>query len=52
MDVVDYDSMLVMAGNNMLIVAKVLLSIYRRATRLLEFFLEGRVSLDVPSSQS
>ncbi len=51
MDVVDYDAMFVMAGNNMLVAAKVLLSTYRRASRLYEFFLEGRVSLDVPTSQ-
>jgi hypothetical protein len=50
LDVVDYDSLRVMAGENTLVVAKVLLSVYRRALRLYEFFLEGRVSLDVPTS--
>jgi len=51
LDVVEYDALLVMSGNNMLVVAKVLLSLCRRAIRLNEFFLEGRVSFDVPTSQ-
>ena len=52
LDVVEYNAILSMAGHNILICAKVLLSIYRRASRLYEFFLEGRVSLDIPTSMA
>lgn len=51
MDAVEYADLLRMAGGNVLIAAKVCLSIYRRAMRLNEFFLQGRASFDVPSSQ-
>jgi len=46
-----YDSILKMSAGNPLIAAKVTLSVFRRGKRLLEFFLEGRVSYDAPSSQ-
>ena len=48
LDIVDFDALVLMASGNMLVVAKVLLSIQRRATRLYQFFLEGRASFDVP----
>lgn len=41
-----------MSGEHVLITAKVVLSIYRRAQKLHEFFLEGRASFDIPTSQS
>ncbi|MNS96160.1 hypothetical protein D3C72_1304460 [compost metagenome] len=46
-----YDSVLKMSAGNQLIAAKVTLSVFRRGKRLLEFFLEGRVSYDAPSSK-
>ncbi len=46
-----YESILKMSAGNPLIAAKVTLSVFRRGKRLLEFFLEGRVSYDTPSSQ-
>jgi hypothetical protein len=50
LDAVPFSQVLAMAGGNALIAAKVVLSIYRRALRLHEFFLEGRASYDHPSS--
>ncbi|QYC11033.1 hypothetical protein [Brevundimonas nasdae] len=46
-----YEGILKMSAGNALIAAKVTLSVFRRGKRLLEFFLEGRVSYDKPSSQ-
>ncbi|RIJ65192.1 hypothetical protein D1604_12805 [Brevundimonas sp. LPMIX5] len=50
MEAYPYPGILKMAGGNALIAAKVTLSVFRRGKRLLEFFLEGRVSYDMPSS--
>jgi hypothetical protein len=50
MDVASHDSLLKMASGNALVAAKVALSIYRRAYRLNEFFLQGRASFDTPTS--
>lgn len=52
LDAVGYNDVLKMADGNNLVAAKVILSIYRRAVRLYEFFLEGRASYDVASSQT
>lgn len=43
---VNYDSIFVMARNNILVTAKVLLSIYRRTEKLFNFFEQGRVHYD------
>lgn len=52
LDAIDFDHVLRMAGNNILVAAKVILSIARRAERVHEFFLQGRASFDVPTSQA
>lgn len=52
LDVAPFDTLHEMVGKNLLITAKVLLSICRRAARLNEFFLEGRVNFDRPSSET
>ena len=46
LNVIEYKQLLKMAGSKKLIAAKVLLSIYRRAEKLQEYFLEGRVSFE------
>ncbi len=52
LDFMSYEDLLRLSDYNTLIAAKVSLSIYRRATRLIEFFLQGRANFDVPSSQT
>lgn len=49
LDLIDYNDLLAMSSQNVLLASKVLLSFYRRADRLIEFFFEGRASLNVPS---
>lgn len=43
---INYSELKLMCDNNPLVTAKVILSIFRRAEKLHEFFLEGRVSLE------